>query len=184
LLAIAGVFQTLAYVDYWVYLSRGLTSDLLRYTIVTSVIKATCILIGSQWGVIGVAAGYAIAPAIEWPLSFWWLARRTPLPLRRLNLGALRILVVITFGGVVAWLIADALQSTPEALQFVASILGGGIAYLALLWFVPPFKQDARDVVAIGSMVLAARRARKLAATRDASPPTSAVPDENHQSEG
>ena len=56
LLAVAGIFQTLAYVGYWVYLSRNLTADLLRFTIIEAAIKAACILGGSHWGIVGVAA--------------------------------------------------------------------------------------------------------------------------------
>lgn len=91
LLAISGVFQVLAFVGYWVYVTRGLTRNLVHYSVVSSVIKVILIVVGSQWGVIGVAAGYAIAPALTWPLSFWWLSRCTPLPVRRLYGGALRI---------------------------------------------------------------------------------------------
>ncbi len=42
LLAIAGIFQTLAYVGYWVYLSRNLTGDLLRFTLVSAVVRVAC----------------------------------------------------------------------------------------------------------------------------------------------
>ena len=36
LLAVAGMFQTLAYVGYWIYLSHGLTRELLHYTLLTA----------------------------------------------------------------------------------------------------------------------------------------------------
>ncbi len=70
LLAAAGAFQCLAYVGLWIYLSHGLTKELLKYTVISTSIKVVCIVVGSHWGVVGVAWGYAIAPALAWPLSF------------------------------------------------------------------------------------------------------------------
>ena len=64
LLAVAAVFQTLNSASYWVYISKGITGPLFRYNLVSVAIKIACILIGSQWGMIGVAVGYAIAPAL------------------------------------------------------------------------------------------------------------------------
>lgn len=92
LLAVSGALQTLAFVGYWVYLSRGLTRSLFHYTIVSSAIRIGSILLGAQWGVLGVAWAVALAPAVLWPISLWWLSRITDLPLRALVLGGLRIM--------------------------------------------------------------------------------------------
>ncbi|MCU1431154.1 MAG: lipopolysaccharide biosynthesis protein, partial [Actinotalea sp.] len=102
LIAAAGAFQTLSYVGYWIYLSRNLTADLLRYTLVSSAIRVACLCVGSIWGVQGVAAGYAVAAALEWPLSIGWLSRRTEIPARGLFVGALRILVCVTVASLAA----------------------------------------------------------------------------------
>ena len=125
LLAVAGAFQTLSYVGYWVYLSRGLTSQLLRYTMVTFVIKAVCILGGSNWGIVGVAAGYALAPALCWPLSLWWLNRITVLPMRSLLLGALRIVSLAAVAGGAAFVTSWLLRAEPSVLALVAA--GGAV---------------------------------------------------------
>ena len=82
LFAIGGALTTLAYVGYWVYLARGLTRRLLQYTLMSSSFRITTILVGSQWGVLGVAGAVALAPAVLWPFSLWWLSRVTALPLR------------------------------------------------------------------------------------------------------
>lgn len=147
LLAVAGIFQTLAYVGYWIYLSRGLTSDLLRYTLVTGAIRVTCVLVGSFWGLVGVAAGYAVAPALAWPLSLWWLSRRTTIPARALLTGALRILAVVTSAGLAAagldLLVADQ-GSLLRILTALAVTVGVyGLAALA----VPAVRRDLHGVV-------------------------------------
>ena len=72
--------QTLAYIGFWVYVSRGLATQLFRYTVLTLFLQLACISIGSIWGVVGVAAGYATAAVLEWPLSLMWLSRLTPIP--------------------------------------------------------------------------------------------------------
>ncbi|MEY2848665.1 MAG: hypothetical protein RI885_1330 [Actinomycetota bacterium] len=149
LLAAAGIFDTLAYVGYWVYLSRGLTHELLRYSVVAAAIKITCILVGSLWGVLGVAAGFALAPAIAWPLSLWWLSRKAPIPVRRLMTGALRILAVTVVGaaaGSVAVLLAAPLGGP---LSLAAGIGGSLLAY-ALVTVVPMVRRDVTTVIEIG----------------------------------
>ncbi len=146
LLAVAGVLQTLAYVGYWVYLARGLTRQLMYYTLVTSAIKVTCILVGSIWGVIGVAWGYMLAPAIAWPISLWWLSRITRLPVRDLLIGALRSIAI---GAVVATSAFAASQATAEARPVVSLLAGiaAGLAAAGVLLLVPRVRSDVRDVL-------------------------------------
>ncbi len=158
LLAIAGIFQTLAYVGYWVYLSRGLTRDLFQYTLITSAIKAGCILTGSMWGVIGVATGYAIAPAIAWPLSFWWLSRRSGVPVRGLILGAFRIIGVTALVAGATWLGSDLSSALPPFASMVIAVaagiaVGGGISML-----IPSVRRDVRSVTDVLTRIVASRR--------------------------
>ena len=68
LLSVAAIFQTLALVNYWVYVSRGITGALFRYTLISVAIKMTCIIVGSHWGVVGVAAGYGLSSTLAWPV--------------------------------------------------------------------------------------------------------------------
>lgn len=158
LLAIAGIFQTLSYVGYWVYLARNLTGALLRYTIVTSVIKVVCVAVGSIWGVVGVAAGYALAPAIAWPLSLAWLSRRTSLPIRALTVGALRILAVVSAAaGAAAW--TDSLMvAQSSALRLAVGTLAALVAS-ALIGLAVPIVR--RDLTSVMEAIRIARRSPK-----------------------
>ncbi|GBP09783.1 hypothetical protein EVAR_72149_1 [Eumeta japonica] len=101
--AIAGALTTLSFVGYWVYVSRGLSRQLLQYSLVSTGIRAACILVGSFFGVVGIGIGFAVAPAIAWPLSIWWLSRITTLPVRALYTGALRMLTVSAVAALTAW---------------------------------------------------------------------------------
>lgn len=149
LLAVAGIFQTLAYVGYWVYLSRGLTGDLLRYTMVTSVIKIACIVVGSNWGLIGVAAGYAIGPALAWPISLLWLSRRTDLPLRPLLTGACRMLAVAASGAALGWFCSFQLNSAGNVVQILAAIGAVVLVYALAGLLIRPVRRDLAAVLEI-----------------------------------
>jgi O-antigen/teichoic acid export membrane protein len=158
LLSLAGIFQTLAYVGYWVYLSRGLTGALLRFSLATAVLKVTCIVVGSRWGVTGVAAGYAVAHALEWPISLWWLSRITVIPARALTLGALRVLAVAGVAGGCAAVVVELLGTQPALLQLVAAALTVLAADALAALLVRPVRADVAGVVWIVRAALARRR--------------------------
>lgn len=149
LLAIAGIFQTLSYVGYWVYLSRNLTGALLRYSVVSALIKVACIAVGSIWGVIGVAAGYAVAPALAWPLSLWWLSRVTSIPVGALMTAALRILAMALSAGTAAAAVVVALSAQSAVVQLLAALVTGAGVYALAAWVLKPVRQDLAGVVAI-----------------------------------
>lgn len=148
LLAVAGIFQTLAFVGYWIYLSHGLTKQLLHYTFLTVAIKMTCILVGSTWGVVGVAWGYALAPALAWPLSFWWLSRSSTIHVSRLFVGAGRILVLTAVVAATTFAASELSAAAGVWWQLVVSLFGAVVGYgLALL--VPQVRRDLAGVLEI-----------------------------------
>lgn len=148
LLAVAGIFQTLAFVGYWVYLAHGLTKQLLHYTFLTVTIKISCILVGSIWGLYGVAWGYAVAPALAWPLSFWWLSRSSTISVRGLFAGAGRILVLTSTVAGGSYVASELAADGGRWWQLAAAVLGALVGYgLAVL--VPAIRRDAAGVLEI-----------------------------------
>lgn len=146
ILAVAGALQTLAFVGYWVYLSRALTRYLFRYSLVSAAVRVGCIVLGSHWGMIGVALGVAIAPALLWPLSLWWLSRITPLPLRSLFGGGARvILLALTTAVVVRW-VTESLSSAAAASAAGAGLLASVLLCVMVAAVLPPVRRDVRDV--------------------------------------
>lgn len=146
LIAIAGMFQVLTFVANWVYVSRGLTGSLFRFTVVSVMIKVTCILIGSRWGVVGVAAGYAASPLLAWPLAFLWLSRLTVIPTRGLLLGGVRMAVVAGSSGALAWGAVTVTASGGPWLQLASGIVTIGAGYLVWALLLPVVRQDLRVV--------------------------------------
>lgn len=155
-IAIAALFQNLAYVGYWVYTSRGLGRTLFHYSFVSTSIKIICVVVGSFWGVVGVAVGFAIAPMIAWPLSIAWLSRVTSVPTRRLYAGAGRIVLAVAVVGGAAFSVQQFAGLAPvwTLLWGVAAAAAGAGALL----LVPMVRRDVAQLVGIIRTVAADRR--------------------------
>jgi len=147
-LAVAGSFETLAYVGSWVYQARGLTPHLLRYSLISLSIKIICVLTGSLFGVTGVAVGYAVAPGLAWPLSIWWLSRLTDLPVRRLWAGAGRIVACAVPAALLGRVSVELTSSLPAIVQLVAASLTVLAGYLLALT-IRPIRNDVFAVLAV-----------------------------------
>jgi PST family polysaccharide transporter len=93
-----------------------------------------------------VAAGYALAPAVGWPLSFWWLSRITPIPVRELVHGALRVLALTLTVAGCSQLAVLGCAGAPPALALAAAVLAGGLGYAVLVAAVPRMRADAAEV--------------------------------------
>jgi PST family polysaccharide transporter len=129
----------------------------MRYSLIQAAIKITCVAVGSHWGVVGVAAGYALGPALTWPLSFWWLARSTTLPMRPLVTSAARILGLFVAVATATGLAGRAATQAPEVLALAAAVGGGALAYVLLCGIVAPLR---RDLAAVSAAVRGALRRR------------------------
>ena len=146
LLAIAASTNTLAYVAYWVYVTKGLMSHLLHYTFISAAIQVACVVIGIQFGLLGVAAAMAVAPTISWPLSIWWLSRKASIPVRRLWLGGVRIMVFCAVILAVCLVVEGATPHLPDFLRAVLGLLAAAASYLGLL-LVPMYRRDLHSVL-------------------------------------
>ncbi|WP_240322671.1 lipopolysaccharide biosynthesis protein [Austwickia chelonae] len=145
-LAIAAAFDTLAFVGYWVYVSQGLTRDLMRFTFVASAIKITCVVTGSWFGLVGVAAGYALAPAVTWPVSLWWMGRCAGVVVDDLYLGALRIIVIAALSGGAAWVAVTLTSGWWSVAQILAGGLAGAAAVMVAALAVRRVRMDIGEV--------------------------------------
>ena len=123
------------------------------YTIVTTCIKIVCIVTGSFFGVLGVAIAFAVAPAISWPLSLFWLSRITPMPTRQLYAGASRILITAAAAAAAAWG-ASQLVTTHDAVAMLAVGVIAGLAAASLFLLVPLYRTDARKLIQFGRLMV------------------------------
>ncbi|WP_347756896.1 lipopolysaccharide biosynthesis protein [Agrococcus sp. ProA11] len=155
--AIAGILTTLSYVGYWVYLARGLGGPLLRYTMVTACIKIACVVVGSFFGLVGVAIGFAVHPAIAWPISIAWLSRVTPLPTRRLYAGAARVLAIALLAGAAAWWASRPLEALGSWHE-VGVGLAAGLVVAAMSLLLPIYRRDAASLMVFVRLMVRRRR--------------------------
>ena len=158
ILAFAGAVNLLAYVGYWVFLSRNLTGQLLRFTLATFAMRVVFILVGVHWGVIGVAVGYAATPAISAPVSLWWLSRMAPIPVRELIVGYVRILLMALAGTGAGFGVVTLLGDVTPVLSIAAAALAVAGTYLLVGAVLPPIRRDLAEV--LGTARLALRRDR------------------------
>jgi PST family polysaccharide transporter len=146
MLGIAAIFQMMSFVGYWIYLSKGLTNHLLRWTVMSSVLRVVCILIGSMWGIQGVAVGFAIAPALAWPLSLYWLARRAPIPLRALYTGAGRILAIAAALGASSLAVCRGLSGADDLVQLGAAAAACAAVLALVAGVFPVVRSDLASI--------------------------------------
>lgn len=143
ILTVAGIFQTLGYASYWVYLSKGLSKQQFKISLVVRPILGIAVLGGCLlWGVVGVAWTYSLGIALLWPIHLWWLSRVSDAPTRAMLLTGIRPLVVHALGGGASFASTGVLEGAPDWL----SLIGGAAAMLlvcslfAAVW--PVYRRD------------------------------------------
>lgn len=125
ILAWVGLVQALQTLNGEVLLALGKSGTLLRFTAVWFVGVVAAYALGIQWGVLGVAACYAIATALLEPLRAYLTTHALGIPLRRF---------VVAFSGVVQ---ASALMALVVLVLRQALISAGFTPTARLLLLVP-----------------------------------------------
>ncbi|WP_158251909.1 oligosaccharide flippase family protein [Cryobacterium sp. M15] len=176
ILAIAGFFEAAAYATYWVFLSKGATKQNLYFALTTRPLLVVFVLVGSLWGVYGVAAGYSIGVALIWPIGLWWISRVTNAPARSMFQAGARAVLGYGFATGISW---TSVQWIPIDLPF-ARVALGGIALLAAIGFVmliwPTFRRDVRGITQARSFLRSAKSSKEgpVGATVDTERPAPA----------
>lgn len=133
-LAIGGVFQSLAFTYHWIFLSKGKTGLQLRYSVLTRSLMIGFIAAGVVWGPIGVAIGSSLGLAVNWAVLTWLAIPKTGVRSARLVLASLRPLLVMTIiGGLV--LCANFLLPLDVAVIRLAALLAIALLLLGLAAF-------------------------------------------------
>ncbi|MCU1408351.1 MAG: hypothetical protein JWM23_431 [Microbacteriaceae bacterium] len=148
ILSLAGFFQVAGYATYWVFLSKGLMRQNLYFSLITRPMLIVFVLVGSLWGVYGVAAGFSIGMALAWPLSLWWVSRVSDAPARDLFVAGVRAMAGYGLAGVVSYAATAWLPAGWPVLSLVvgAMALLACVALLAVVW--PAFRRDVLSIVA------------------------------------
>ncbi|MGB3769709.1 MAG: lipopolysaccharide biosynthesis protein [Rhodococcus sp. (in: high G+C Gram-positive bacteria)] len=154
-LAVAGFFQAAAYATGWVFLSTGNSRQSLYFTLATRPATILAVVVGSIWGIYGVAWAYTISMALTWPIGLIWVTRTAGAPGRAMLGTGARTLVGYAVAGAASWSVTLWL---PSDTSIVVAAVGGvtmtvTLAVLATLF--PPFRRD------LATLPQLARRVRR-----------------------
>jgi len=157
ILCIAGFGQAAGYSSYWIFISNGLTSSHLRFTLLTSPAVVIAIFVGARWGAEGVAWGVSAFTLLTWPAGLIWLSRISEAPVLSLFLNGVRALIGYGFASLIAF---GAAQFTPPVplLQIAAGLSGLLVAVTLECWVWPAFRRDVFTILKTGSLLRAGQR--------------------------
>ncbi|MGO4586510.1 lipopolysaccharide biosynthesis protein [Arthrobacter sp. 2RAF6] len=136
-LAAGGSVWVFSHVSYWAFIVKEKPNALLSYNLVSKPLAIASIYIGSQFGLVGVAWGYAVAMGFSWPLNLLWLARTADLPGWRFLANGCRILLGGAFGGAASFIAYNLLAPVPPLVGVTVGTLAGTAAMAAVLFALP-----------------------------------------------
>jgi O-antigen/teichoic acid export membrane protein len=149
LLAWVGLLQSLQGLNSSILQARDRTNLLLRYAIVVVVASLTAFAIGVQWGIVGVAAAYAISSTVVEPYYSWLTARVIGTTPRRLVSGlapvvqaSLAMLVAVILARQA--LIAQDVSDTPLLISLV--LLGIAVYTPLVAWRSSDLVTEVREL--------------------------------------
>lgn len=175
ILAWVGLLQSLQALDTGILEARGRTKTIFWFTVVYFAMHLTAFVIGLQWGIVGVAAGYAVTTTLVEPVY-------CRLTAGALDIGAMRFWralsgVAQAAAVMLAVLLVLRFAVLPGDLSDLATLVilvAAGVAtYLPVLaWRAPEVVADAREVLGRARSGLRAARAGGAPAVAEPLPPS------------
>lgn len=143
ILAFGECIHALSFVSYWGFLAERLPKQLLYYNLVTKPIAIACVIVGSPFGIVGIALGYVAGLAISWPINLAWLARTAQYPAGNFFARGARILTIAAL----AYLLGVAVLWSPlQDESWLAVFAGAGIVFTASIAAHFAFHQGRQDL--------------------------------------
>ncbi len=144
-----GLLQSLQTLNASILLALDRTRTLFRYSVLFFCVHLVAFIVGVQFGIVGVAAGYAISSTLVEPLFAWVTARAVGLPLRKF-VGALSgvaqasVLMLACVAAGQALLIHEGVS--PEVRLLGLTALGAVVFVAASLWRAPEVTTELRGL--------------------------------------
>jgi PST family polysaccharide transporter len=154
-LSIGGTFLVFSYSSYWIFLSKGITNKLFRFSLISKPLMIVLTSLGLFWGPVGVALMYSFSLFVSWLLSIYWL-RHTGVPIKEMVVTPL----FIGFVYFISAYISNRLISTQE-IGLYTGIIWGWITLLLLLltfyFLLSPFRKSVNQVFEIKTYIKQAK---------------------------
>lgn len=154
ILAVAGVFQAIGYIAYWLFMALDRTGTHLRYALVAKPLIIVGFLVGAGWGATGVAAAYSVVTALTVPVSIVLATRNSPVRTLAILGPMFRAILAATSLALVGLCLKGEIDPTP---LFWASLATTVTAVLAML------RRYSGDVVAVSTIAVQLRSRRTAA---------------------
>jgi O-antigen/teichoic acid export membrane protein len=151
ILAWVGLLQALQALNAEILLALDRSGTLLRFTVVWLVATTGATAIGLHWGILGVAACYAVATAFVELLRAYLTVDALGIPLRRVlvslrGVAEASVFMAIVLFGLRAGLVA---QGVPPALRLVVLVGVGALVYLcSCAWRAPEVRAEVEGLLA------------------------------------
>jgi O-antigen/teichoic acid export membrane protein len=149
ILAVVGLMQSLQGMNSGILQACDRAGVLLRCAILTVILSLIAFAVGMEWGIVGVAAAYAVASCIAEPYYAWQTMRTIDVSVRA-YLGNLAGVAAATAGMAACVLGARLLlpEDMPAAARLAILVAVGALAYLPLwAWRAPEVLAELRGVV-------------------------------------
>ena len=145
ILAWVGLVQSLVRLNSSVLQARDRTDLLLRWSLLITAVNVGAFVLGLQWGVVGVAACYAVANTALQPLNVWLTGRSVGVRVSdfaRSLAGVAQATVAMTLCALAVRLALLELD-VDEAVRLALVIVVGAVVFLAACaWRVPELRAD------------------------------------------
>lgn len=147
ILTIAGIARAASYPTYWVALSKGLTKVSMRLSVVSTPFLIVGTLVGSFWGVLGVAYAVAGTTLALWPIGLWLYGRHSDAPVLKMFFNGLQAMIGYGACAAVAYVAVLASANLIEIAQLGIGLaaFAASFAVVFLVW--PPFRRAVKDVL-------------------------------------
>jgi O-antigen/teichoic acid export membrane protein len=149
ILAWVGLLQSLQTLNSNILQALDRTATLLRYAIAFFAAHLLAFVVGLHWGIVGVAAAYAVSSTVVEPLYAWITTRTVGISLGRLA-GSLRGVAAASLlmaGCVLGLRLLLEREGVPPAVRLVLCVLAGAAVYLPCCGvFAPEIRLELRRV--------------------------------------
>jgi len=149
ILAWAGLLQSLQRLNSSVLAARDRTGTLFRFSILASVANVLAFVVGLQWGIVGVAAAYALSNTVLQPVYTWLTARSVDLTLgavARDLAGLAQAVVLMGAATLGARMLLVELGVSPAARLVAVILVGAAVFAAACAWRAPEILADLRSL--------------------------------------
>jgi PST family polysaccharide transporter len=152
ILAVAAIARVASYATYWIALSRGATRISLYVNLVSAPIMVVAVLVGSMWGPLGVAWGFAAATTAAWFISLVWYSNAAHAPGMRMLTSALAVFSMSIVPAIACVSVVGLSSLSGPWTEVIVGIAVFVAVWLLFAGLVPKYRRDVGSVVAAISL--------------------------------